>query len=717
VNALPRTVSSARVDGAAQAQLRTLITHAPLCLAMLDRELRYLVVSAGWREQFTHGDTDLVGRAHYEVVPELLPHWRDSHRRALQGEVVRNDLDFWCDADGQAHWSRWVVQPWHTEDQRVGGIIVGVEDLSTQMRLRESDRIASVAFDSADAMMITDAQGVIRQVNRAFCVVTGYSVDEAVGHTPRDLLHSGRQGKAFYRTMWRTIARAGVWRGELLNRRKNGEVFPQYLTISAVRDAAGAVTHYVAMLQDISLRKQHEATIHRLAYYDEVTGLPNRRRLLEQLTQRLRAAPHGSGHTAVLAIDLDDFGALNDSLGHAAGDQLLAAVGTRLGASRRRGALLARPGGDEFVLVLDNLGEATDLAASQAQAEAERIDTCLAAPFRIAGREWSLSACVGIALHHGADGDAETLLKHAELSLHRAKAEGRNTVRFFDPALQASAVRRLDLEAALRRAVEADEFVLHYQAQVDRRGHIVGFESLLRWQRPAGVDVSPAEFIPLAEETGLILPLGEFALRAACQQLAAWDAAPHTAGLSIAVNVSARQFQQADFVDSVHAALAHSGARAAQLKLELTESLLLTGVDQAISKMQALRALGVRFSLDDFGTGYSSLAYLKRLPLEQLKIDRSFVTDLLVNASDAVIARAIIRLAHNLNLTVVAEGVEDMAVWQQLRSEGCDIGQGYLFARPLPLSAAEALLARCQPASDSDCSVHVRCDELLVTGG
>jgi diguanylate cyclase (GGDEF)-like protein/PAS domain S-box-containing protein len=560
-----------------------------------------------------------------------------------------------------------------------------------ETRKAESDlRIAATAFESQEAMMITDARSVILRVNHAFTDITGYSSEEVVGKTPR-MLKSGRHDAAFYAAMWDSLGRTGIWQGEVWDRRKSGEVYPKWLTITAVKGVDGQVTHYVGMHTDITQRKAAEDKIEHLAFYDPLTHLPNRRLLLDRLHQALATSARSARLGALLFIDLDNFKTLNDTRGHDKGDLLLQQVAQRLAACMREDDTVARLGGDEFVVMLEGLGDNPEEAATQAKAVGEKILATLNQPYRLADEEHHSTPSIGIALFADHRDTVDELLKRADLAMYQAKAAGRNTLRFFDPDMQAAVTARAVLEADLREGLREQQFLLHYQGQVDESGHLMGAEALIRWQHPRRGLVSPAEFIPLSEETGLILLLGQWVLETACAQLVDWAARPETASLVLAVNVSARQFRHPDFVAQVLTVLGDSGANPQRLKLEITESLLLDDVEDIIAKMTVLKERGVGFSLDDFGTGYSSLSYLKRLPLDQLKIDKSFVGDVFTDANDAAIVKTIVALAQSLGLAVIAEGVETEAQRDFLAAQGCRAYQGYLFGRPEP---AEMLIAR-----------------------
>ena len=587
-------------------------------------------------------------------------------RWALAGVVLGALLIGLLGSLGFSRWSGELFRRYHAQRQRADA------DL----------RIAAIAFESQEGMFVTDANSKILRVNQSFTDITGYSATEAIGHTPA-LLQSGKHDRAFYETMWAALANAGAWHGEIFNRRKSGAIFPEWLTITAVKGDDDQVTHYVCTLTDNTQRKSDEAAIRQLAFYDGLTRLPNRRLLTDRLQHALMSSARTQCQGAVMFIDLDNFKMVNDTLGHHLGDVLLQEVALRLQAAVRECDTVARLGGDEFVVMLEELNNDAQEAANQAQAVAEKILSALNQPYQLEGNDVNHSCSIGVTLF-SAQG-AEDLMKQADLAMYQAKNEGKSTVRFFDPTMQAIVMQRVALDADLRNALEQGQFHLYYQAQVDDQGQLVGAEALVRWLHPTRGMVSPGEFIGLAEESGLILPLGLWVLEQACQQLATWATSPERAHLTLAVNVSGRQLRRPEFVPEVQAVLAATGAPPDRLKLELTESLLLHNKEDTIIKMHALKSTGVRFSLDDFGTGYSSLAYLKRLPLDQLKIDQSFVQDMVTESRDAAIVRTIVSLAQSLNLSVVAEGVETTEQRDSLALNGCHAYQGYLYSRPGPV--------------------------------
>ena len=567
------------------------------------------------------------------------------------------------------------------------------EALIEQKTAETEIRIAATAFESQEGMLIADANHVILRVNSAFTEITGYTAEEVVGKDTR-ILNSGRQDASFYDAMWEKVNNEGAWKGEIWNRRKNGEIYPENLTITAVKNQDGVVTNYVASHTDITSRKESERQIQHLAFYDPLTELPNRRLLLDRLHHALAASGRSGRQGALLFIDLDNFKDLNDTLGHDKGDLLLKQVAERLTSCVREGDSVARLGGDEFVVVLEDLSTTPTDAAAQAEMIGEKVLANLSLPYRLATHEYHCTPSIGAVLFNDKHQVVEELLKQADIAMYQAKKAGRNTLRFFDPQMQETVNARAALEGELRKAIDYQQFQLFYQIQVDGSHHPRGAEALIRWIHPDHGVVPPTQFISLAEETGLIVPIGQWVLESACAQLKAWEQAPLTRRLVLAVNVSPKQFRQTDFASQVRAAVRHHGINPTLLKLELTESMLLENVEETIATMNALKAIGVRFSLDDFGTGYSSLQYLKRLPLDQLKIDQSFVRDIATNTSDKTIVRTIIAMARSLNLDLIAEGVETQEQHQRLLSKGCCHFQGFLFGEPAPIEKFDALLTK-----------------------
>ena len=584
-----------------------------------------------------------------------------------------------------------------------GYLYASSRDISDRKHAESEQRLAAASFESSDGMVISDANRTILRVNQAFTTITGYSVAESVGKST-NLLKSGCHDDAFYAAMWNAINREGSWKGEIWNRRKNGEIYPESLTITAVKDASGQTSHYVGTFRDITQRKAVEEQVKELAFFDPLTHLPNRRLLRDRLHQALAASSRHEREGALFFIDLDNFKTINDTQGHDQGDIMLQEVARRLTNSFREADTVARIGGDEFVVVLADLCGNPGDAAAQAKLVGEKVLMVLGEPYLISGNLFRITPSIGITLFGKLQDSIDELMKQADLAMYQAKAAGRNTLRFFDPDLQAAIKARASLETDLRRGIQDDQVLLYYQPQVDGPGRLTGAEALVRWKHPVRGLVSPAEFIPLAEESGLILSLGLRVLEMGCAQVVAWANQPEMAQLSLALNVSAKQFHQADFVEQLLEVVTKTGANPRRLKLELTESMLLENIDEIIAKMARLKEVGFSFSLDDFGTGYSSLSYLKRLPLSQLKIDQSFVRDILNDPNDAAIARTIVGLADSLGLGVIAEGVETLEQRDFLDKAGCHAYQGYFFSRPLPPDAFaefawKSLTGQAQPGS------------------
>lgn len=545
--------------------------------------------------------------------------------------------------------------------------------------------IAATVFESSEGMIVTDQNRLILRVNEGFVEITGYEAEEAIGQ-PLDLIKSDYHKDNFFKDIEDALDAEDSWQGEVWNRRKSGEEYLQWTSITAVRSDDGkAIINYVVTLIDATQRKAAETKITQLAFYDQLTGLPNRQLLMDRLKKAITASNRHNNSGAILYLDLDDFKTLNDTRGHDVGDKLLKQVAGRLLNCVRRNDTVARIGGDEFIVLLEDLNPDLDIASQEADKLAEAILQYLPLPYDLGGIEHFSTLSIGITLFQGEMATIDELLKQADLALYQAKAAGRNTRRFFNPTMQAKVIEHAALANDIRKGLLNEEFVLYFQPQVNRQKELVGAEVLLRWLHPKRGLTGPNEFISVAEDTGLILPLGQWVLESACRVLATWANNPDTASITLAVNISARQLVQADFVEQVVAVLQRTGANAQKLKLELTESMLLKDVEDSINKMHQLREHGVAFSLDDFGTGYSSLSYLRQLPLDQLKIDQTFVHDLDNNVLDTNIANTIVSLANGLGIQVIAEGVETDAQYTRLAKYGCDEYQGFLFGRPVPL--------------------------------
>ena len=561
-----------------------------------------------------------------------------------------------------------------------------IERQMADMRIRHQ---ASLLDKAQDAIIVRDLEHRIIYWNKSAERLYGWSQLQVLGQSIETLLYD--DPTQFRRATQATLEH-GEWNGEIVQRHRDGSAIHVEGRWTLVKDDLGQNHSVLAINTDIRERKATEREIQRLAFYDALTGLPNRMLLMDRMAQALASAQRRQQGGALLFIDLDNFKTLNDTLGHDQGDLLLQQVAVRLNKCVRNVDTVARLGGDEFVVMLEELSQHPDDLAREAHGVGEKILTTLAMPYALKGYQYRSTPSIGIAPFDGDQASVGELLKQADLAMYQAKKAGRNTLRFFNPEMQAVVTARAALEEDLRAALAQDEFLLHFQPQVNLAGQCVGVEALVRWAHPQRGMVSPADFIPLAEETGLILALGRWVLHNACKQLASWQDDPELRELTMAVNVSSRQFRHATFVDDVARVLAITGAPSGLLKLELTESLLVEDMETTIATMTALGGYGVGFALDDFGTGYSSLSYLKRMPLDQLKIDQSFVRDLLTDPNDAAIVDTIIALSRSLGLEVIAEGVETPAQRDLLARAGCRLYQGYLFSRPLPPDLLEAFL-------------------------
>ena len=568
-----------------------------------------------------------------------------------------------------------------------------ITDITERKKNEEALRIAAITFDSNEAIMITDADANIIRVNRAFELITEYSAEEVIGKNPR-ILKSGLQNTDFYKKMWQQLLNTGTWQGEIWDRRKSGQLYPKWLSITALKTPQGKINQYISLFSDITDYKQAEEKIHNLAFYDALTNLPNRRLLLDRFNQALAAAERNQQCGAILFLDMDKFKTLNDTLGHQAGDQMLIEVAERLKCSVRKIDTVTRFGGDEFIVILEKMGNHIEDAIPNVMLIAEKIRSTLAKPYFIEGHTHHSSPSIGVCLFQDQRVSVDELIKYADIAMYQAKNAGRNTIRFYDPILQEVIQTRLNMEADLRNALLNQEFQLYYQIQFNQNYLPFSAEALIRWHHPEHGIISPAEFIPIAEETHLILDIGQWVLESACQQLERWGQNDVTRNLMLSINVSAHQFMLPHFVTIVEKTLNNYQFDPSQLKLELTESILIKDIKEIVTKMHALKTLGIKLSLDDFGTGYSSLAYLKQLPLDQIKIDQSFVRDIITDPNDAIIVKTIIDMAKNFHLNVIAEGVETTAQHDFLQKHGCMEYQGYLFGEPMPLIQFETILIK-----------------------
>jgi diguanylate cyclase (GGDEF)-like protein/PAS domain S-box-containing protein len=554
--------------------------------------------------------------------------------------------------------------------------------MTQALQKTEADlKIAAMAFQAYEAIMVTDEKTNIIRINASFTRLTGYTESEVIGKTPK-ILNSGKHDALFFKNIWDSLNSKGKWGGEILNRRKNGGVFPEWQTISAIRDNQGKITHYISFFTDITELKLAEKEIEQLAFYDSLTGLPNRRLLHDRLEHELNNAARYNRAGILFFLDLDRFKHINDSLGHSIGDLLLIETAKRLQSLLRSTDTAVRLGGDEFIILVSAQDGIHNDLLKQSNTIAEKIIKEINRPFTINEHQLFISASIGITIYTGINDTVENLLKRADTAMYQAKEAGRNTFRFYQQSMQDVADARLQIEKNLRTAIANSEFAVHYQPQLSASNEIVGAEALIRWQNSELGFVSPVDFIPIAEETGQIISIGQWVIESVCEQIKLWEKQgvfiPH-----IAINISAKQFHQADFVSTLIHTLYEQDVKPDKIMLEITEGVFLGNLEEAIDKMNVLKQNGFNFSIDDFGTGYSSLTYLKRLPFDQLKIDQSFVRGLVDDKTDAAIVKAIVVMAKSMNLNLIAEGVETDQHLAYLSGYGCHYYQGYFFSKPL----------------------------------
>ncbi len=619
-------------------------------------------------------DRDLIEKTHQQAIREKTPFFNIEYHIAKTNDLTSSHC-FVCHQgevtlDGNGNVSR---------------ITGTIQDITERRQAEEGMRQLSLAVEqTADSIMITDAEGIIEYVNPAFELITGYSRADAIGQTPR-ILKSNRQGKVFYQRLWTHIMAGKVFSDVVINRRKDGKMYYEEKTITPQKNSQGFITHFIATGKDITERMEAQQRLHHLAHHDSLTGLPNRVLLQDRLNQAIARMRWHKRSVGILFLDVDRFKIVNDSLGHDVGDHVLREIAERFSACIRDGDTVARLGGDEFAIILNDVGSKEDIKPL-----ADKILEALIQPFLFEDHEFYVSASIGIAIYADDGEDTQTLLKKADIAMYRAKANGGNNYHFYSDESDVKSSDRLLLEAKLRQAMDRGEFFLHYQAQMDlETDEIIGREALLRWEHPDFPDILPLQFIPLLEETGLIVPIGEWILRTACLD----EMQRQKAGLKghrVSVNISIRQFQQDDFIDMLERVLKETGIEPKYLELELTESLLIHDIVETAKILHKLHDLGVMLSIDDFGTGYSSMNYLKRLPFDRLKIDQSFIQDIINNKDDAAIATAIITLAHSMDLKVIAEGVETFEQLDHLKQEGCDVIQGYLCSHSIPFDDVNA---------------------------
>ncbi|MGA3333306.1 MAG: PAS domain S-box protein [Terracidiphilus sp.] len=673
--------------------LQLFVEHAPVALAMFDREMRYVAVSKQWLKNLNLVGQEVLGRSHYDVITSIPETWKLEHRRALAGETIRVDEDRIEHADGKVDWLHREILPWRASDGSIGGIVVLVEDITQRKQTEERLRLAATVFTGArEGITITDRSGTILEVNEAFARITGYTHDEVLGRNPR-LLQSGLQSKEFYRNMWDSLLRSGHWSGEIWNRTKSGDIYAEVLHINAIRDANGKVEQYVGMFTDITEIKEQEQKLERITHYDALSGLPNRTLLADRLRQAMAHAHRSKRLLAVAYFDIDGFKSINDGYGHSTGDALLAALALRMKRALREGDTLARLGGDEFaavILDLDNIEACVPTLNRLLAAAAEEA--------QIGEVMLRVSASAGVAFYpQAADVDADVLLRQAGQAMYQAKLEGRSCFSVYDPSQDLLVRDRNENIEHIRRALTAGQFVLYYQPKVNMRsGKVVGAEALIRWQHPERGLLPPGMFLPVIEDHPLAVELGDWVIESALTQMESWQAEGFE--LPVSVNVSAIDLQQPDFADRLRARLAaHPHVKPSSLELEVLETSAMQDVVRASQVLTACREIGVSISLDDFGTGYSSLIYLKRLPANVLKIDQSFVLDMLEEPENLTILEGVLGLAAAFRRQVIAEGVETTEHGLMLLQMGCDFAQGYGIAAAMPARELRAWTAAWRP--------------------
>lgn len=673
--------------------LELFIQHAPAALAMFDQHMCYIAASRRWIEAFRLKGREIIGRSHYEIFPEIPARWAAIHRRVLGGETLKNEEDFFERMDGSTQWVRWEARPWLTGTGAIGGIVIFSEDITARKQADARLQLAASVFThAAEGIVITDPAGLILDVNEAFTRITGYAREQAIGRKT-SILRSGRHRREFYDNLWRDLIETGHWSGEIWNRAKDGRVFPEMLTISAVRDNAGKVERYVALFSDISSDKEHEQTLQRVAQFDILTGLPNRSLLRERLQQAMAQTNRRGNVLAVVCLDLDDFKNINDRHSHAAGDELLTTLAHRMKLVLRENDTLSRLGGDEFIAVLLDLDN-PDHSLHIVQHLLEAVSR----PVKIAEDTVSLSASAGIAFYpQTEDVDPDQLIRQAGQALYQSKIEGKSRFHVFDSRLDLSVRGYHEHLGRIRRALAEDELVLHYQPKMNlATGAIHGAEALIRWNHPERGLLLPAQFLPAVEGHPLALEIGEWVIQNVLRQIESWRA--RDLDIPVSVNISAQQLQHADFPSRLSAILAgHPGIDPSRLEIEVLESTALPDMAQVSQVIHNCGKLGVSFALDDFGTGYSSLAYLKRLPVDVLKIDQTFVHDMLDDPEDLTIVEGMLGLASAFRRQAVAEGVETVEQGILLLRLGCKIAQGFGIAPPMPPGDLPAWVASWIP--------------------
>ena len=663
-----------------QRLLQAIMNSAPTLIYVFDREGRLLFCNQQFEKAVGHSRESMIGTLRTDFLPAAIAEQHHNNDQSVLANGLALSIEESNQENDGEHTYLTLKSALRDADGEISAVIGVSTDITSRKKAEKDLQLASTIFaNTADGIIVTDPAGTIVLTNPAFTQITGYSAAEAQGKNPR-ILQSDHQDAGFYRTMWQALGSVGLWQGEIWNRRKNGELFPEWLSITTVLDPCGAVSNYVGVFSDISAIKRSQAELEHLAHFDPLTELPNRSLFHDRLSHALERAGRYNQHVAVMVLDLDRFKTVNDSLGHPIGDQLLQQVAHRLKDCVRVEDTVARLGGDEFSVVLANLKSGDNIVDI-----ARKILDSIERPFSINGHAAMVSTSIGIAVFPEDGTTPDLLIRNADAAMYQSKAAGRNTYHYYQPEMTQAAQRRLASEQALRRVIERQEFEVWYQPQLNlATGGLIGAEALVRWRDPERGLIPPNEFIPLAESTGMIIPIGEQVLRQVCQDIAKWQTSNLNPG-KVGVNVAGPQLFRSDFIGLLCDVIEKFAIPPSALEIEITETCVLDNPELARQLLDTIQDMGISIAIDDFGTGYSSLSHLKKLPIDTLKIDRSFVSDLPDHPHDIAITRAILAMGRSLGFDVIAEGVETKEQQKFLLDEGCIQGQGYLFAKPMPI--------------------------------
>ena len=662
-----------------QQLLSAIIEHAAALVYIHDIQNKLILCNSQFEKAVGHQRSEILGKDRTTFLPtEIAEEHYQNDLQVLQNRITKSFEETNLEADG-LHTYLTIKNPLYTDNGDAWAVVGISTDITERKRSESEGKLAATVFrHTADGIIITDGAANIVSVNQAYTNITGYTAEDTIGRKP-NMLQSGRQDKMFYEDMWRQIIDNGVWHGEIWNRRKDGEVFPVWQTITSVKNDVGETTNYVSVFSDITEAKQSQERLERLAHFDALTELPNRVLFKDRVNQALVHARRGSKKLAIILFDLDGFKTVNDSLGHPIGDRLLQLVAQRMRHCMRAEDTVARLGGDEFAVLITDLSTSDD-----AIQVAQKILQASQEAYLVDDHTVMVTSSVGISIFPDDNEDGNDLIRNADAAMYAAKAKGRNTYCFYQAAMTERAQQRLNAERDLRRAIEQNEFEVWYQPQIDlATQHLLGAEALIRWRDPQRGLISPCDFIPLAEQNGMILPIGELVLHQVCKDFCEWQAAKLNAK-RLSINVAGPQFYRSDIVATIKHCMTKYQIPQDVLEIEITETFMMENPQEIKDILLAIQALGVTIAIDDFGTGYSSLAYLRELPIDTLKIDRAFIRDVPSNTKELAIIRAILALGASMGFNVVAEGIETQEQCEFLQTEGCSEGQGYYFAKPMP---------------------------------